>query len=167
MLSQADRTLARYPMLKYLMDEPAWDSKFLTSVRTQFIRSGFLSHTQAITACRIISEERAKKHYMKERSEEIISSGLIIPTGWTTITGIIKSIKWQLKGYKMLTDGFDGYRVYGNIPGFLFMDFQNNLDDLRGRVVTFEADIEPKGEDFAIYLNSRPAVQKERSSSRV
>ena len=121
-------------------------------------------------------EERLAAQAEREaRATALIEAGVTVPTGKTTVTGVVVSIKAKETFYtysgevtlKMLVESDEGYRVWGSVPRSLeggsdFRDGQyvavRGVEE--GDTVTFTATLEPSDSDPLFGFFKRPTKAK-------
>lgn len=113
----------------------------------------------------------AAKAEREARSQALMEAGVTVPTGRTTVTGVVVSIKAEETFYtysgevtlKMLVESDEGYRVWGTVPrslegGSEYRDGQyvavRGVDE--GDTVTFTATLQPSDNDPLFGFFKRP-----------
>lgn len=150
--------IEEHPLLAGLqaIHNDSMDNSFLGSIASQFITKGELSEKQIAAAERAILRdahtEALRENAARDRADRDLAP---LTAGKRTITGTIKSTKWQDNAYgtgslKCLIEDADGYRYWGTVPSA----FENPE---AGREITLTATVEPKDDDptFAFYKRPR------------
>lgn len=113
----------------------------------------------------------AAKAEREARSAALMEAGVTVPTGRTTVTGVVVSIKAEETYYtysgevtlKMLVESDEGYRVWGTVPRSLegggdYRDGQyvavRGVEE--GDTVTFTATLQPSDNDPLFGFFKRP-----------
>lgn len=153
---------------KYLAERKEWfgDQYFAQRVYWPFHsctpipeRQAEYAAEQAATA--IAREERqAAQVERAARAEALLGAGVTVPSGKTTITGSVVSIKVQDDYYsggvslKMLVESDEGWKVWGSVPRALWASSDATVRV--GDSVTFTATVEPSADDVLFGFFKRP-----------
>lgn len=167
-----DNLIAAHPALVWLTYYPnLWDlqTPFLSDMRYALTVKGQMSDRQITAAVNAVNRtfDRAEREEAREREAAALRQfGVKVPTGVTTVTGEVATVKWQDSNFsysggsmKMLIVTPDGWKVWGTAPTKL-LDAAGGADNLKGRTVTFTATLTRSDNDdlFGFFKSPKAAA---------
>jgi len=132
------------------------DNAVSEDIRWRLQRTGEISAKQIELVFKIQKQEAERAQRQAEREAQdaaLIESGVQVPTGRVTVTGVVLSVKVQDTMYgitvKMLVQSVEGWKVWGTVPSSL-------IDVQVGQTVEFTATLEASQDDVLFGFYKRP-----------
>ncbi|MEV7123969.1 hypothetical protein [Kitasatospora griseola] len=151
----------RAELLAFLAAGPH-NNDFLSDMARQAAGLNPLTERQEAAVGRCMDYARRRAQEAAQRAEEAATAGPV-PTGTVVVSGEIVLAKYEDTNFgsggrfKMLVRGEGGWRVWSTVPAALIPVIRSTTtSDLRGRLVTFTADVTVSPKDPAFGFAKRP-----------